>query len=55
MAGYYPQDQRQWLLQIGQGLRIYYADIIAAAPLPERLTALLEQLEEATDNRRQAA
>ena len=55
MAGYCLQDQRQWLLQIGQGLRTYYADIIAAAPLPERLTALLEQLEEATDNRRQAA
>jgi hypothetical protein len=54
MAGYYPQDQGEWLLQIGQSLRFDYADIIAA-PLPERLTALLKQLEEATDSPRQAA
>ena len=49
MAGYYPQDQNEWLLQIGQSLRFEYADIIAA-PLPERLAALLKQLEEATPN-----
>jgi hypothetical protein len=54
MAGYYPRDQRQWLLQIGQRLRFDYADIIAA-PLPERLAALLKQLEEATDSPRKAA
>jgi Anti-sigma factor NepR len=55
MAGYYPLDRRQWLLQIGQLLRTDYTDIIAAAPLPERLTALLKQLEEANDSPRQAA
>jgi hypothetical protein len=57
MAGYNPQDQGEWLLQIGQSLRFDYADIIAA-PLPERLVALLKQLEEAeeaTDSPRQAA
>jgi hypothetical protein len=54
MAGYYPQDQREWLLQIGQSLRFDCADIIAA-PLPERLAALLKQLEEATDSPRKAA
>jgi Anti-sigma factor NepR len=55
MAGHHPQDRREWLLQIGQRLRFEYADIIAAAPLPDRLAALLKQLEEAPDNPRQAA
>jgi hypothetical protein len=52
MADHYPQDRREWLLQIGQRLRLEYADIIAAAPLPERLAALLKQLEEAAENPR---
>jgi len=55
MADYYPLDQREWLLQIGQRLRAEYADIIVAAPLPERLAALLKQLDEAPDDPRQAA
>jgi Anti-sigma factor NepR len=55
MSGYYPVDRGEWLLQIGRRLRTEYDDIIAAAPLPERLASLLKQLEEATDNPRQAA
>jgi Anti-sigma factor NepR len=55
MAGYYPLDRHEWLLQIGRGLRAQYDDIIAAAPLPERLASLLKQLEVPTDNPRQAA
>ncbi len=55
MAGYYPLDRDEWLLQIGRRLRIEYDDIIAAAPLSECLASLLKQLEEATDNPRQAA
>jgi len=53
MAGYYPLDRGQWLLQIGRRLRATY--IIAAAPLPERVASLIKQLEEAIDNPRQAA
>jgi hypothetical protein len=57
-------DRGEWLLQIGRRLRAEYDDIIAAAPVPERVASLLKQLEEAvelkqleeaTDNRRQAA
>jgi len=55
MAGYLSPDQREWLLQIGHRLRIEYAEIIADAPLPDRLAALLRQLEEVPDNPRQAA
>jgi anti-sigma factor NepR-like protein len=55
MADHHSQDRHEWLLQIGQRLRFQYADIIAAAPLPERLAALLRQLEEAVENPRQAA
>ena len=55
MADDYPHDRREWLLQIGQRLRLEYADIIAAGPLPERLATLLMQLEEAAENPRQAA
>jgi hypothetical protein len=64
MAGYYPVDRGEWLLQIGRRLRAEYDDLIAAAPVPERVASLLKQLEEAvelkqleeaTDNRRQAA
>jgi Anti-sigma factor NepR len=46
MAGYYPVDRSEWLLQIGRRLCADYDDIIAAAPLPERLASLLKQLEE---------
>jgi hypothetical protein len=55
MASYYPLDRGEWLLQMGRRLRTEYDDIIAAAPLPEGLASLLKQLEEATDNLRQAA
>ncbi len=55
MAGYYPVDRGEWLLHIGRRLLTEYDDIIAAAPVPERLASLLQQLEEATDNPRQAA
>jgi hypothetical protein len=55
MAGYYPLDWGEWLLQIGRLLRAEYDDIIAATPLPERVASLLKQLEKATDNPRQAA
>jgi Anti-sigma factor NepR len=55
MAGYYPVDRSEWLLQIGRRLRTEYDDIIAAVPLPERLASLLKQLEKATENPRQAA
>ena len=55
MAGYYPVDRSEWLLQIGWQLRTEYDNIIAAAPLPERLVFLLKQLEEPTDYPLQAA
>jgi hypothetical protein len=55
MAGFYPVDRREWLLPIGRRLRTEYDDIIATATLPERLAFLLKQLEETTDNTRQAA
>jgi hypothetical protein len=55
MAGYYPVDRHEWLLEIGQQLRAEYDDIIAAALLPERLASLLKQLEVVDDNPRQAA
>jgi anti-sigma factor NepR-like protein len=55
MADRYSQDRREWLFQIGRRLRLEYDDVIAAAPLPERLAALLKQLEEAAENPRQAA
>ena len=55
MAGYYPVDRSEWLLQIGRRLRTDYDDIIAVTTLPERLASLLKQLEEATDSPRQAA
>src|SRR5262245_38201521 len=32
LAGYYPMDRREWLMQIGQMLSTQYDDIIAAAP-----------------------
>ncbi len=62
MAGYYPVDRSEWLLQIGRRLRTEYDDIIAAAPLPERLvpcssclkrlpTIRVKQLETATNAR----
>ena len=54
MAGYYPVDRSEWLLQFGWRLRTEYDDIIAA-PLPERLASLLKQLEEPTDYPLQAA
>ena len=38
------------VLRIGQSLRFEYADIIAAAPLPEHLAALLKQIEDAPDS-----
>jgi hypothetical protein len=55
MASYYPLDRREWLLNVGQRLRTEYNDIIAAAPMPERLALLLKQLKEATGNPRHAA
>jgi hypothetical protein len=55
MADYHPVDRGEWLLHIGQWLRTEYDDIIAAAPLPERLASLLKQLEEPTGYRLQAA
>ena len=55
MARYDHPDHREWLLQIGQRLRAEYADIIVTAPLPERLAALLKQVEGAPDDPRQAA
>lgn len=55
MASYYPLDRGEWLLHIGRRLRAEYDDIIAATPLPERMASLLEQLEKAVDNPRQAA
>jgi hypothetical protein len=55
MAGYYPLDRGEWLLQIGRWLRAEYDDIIAATPLSERLASLLKELEKAPDNPRQAA
>ena len=55
MVDYYPVDRGEWLLQMRRRLRTKYDDIIAAAPLPERLASLLKQLEEVTHNPRQAA
>jgi hypothetical protein len=55
MAGYYPVDRSEWLLQIGRRLGAEYDDIIAAAPLPERLASLLKQLDEPTNYPLQAA
>ena len=48
-------DRSEWLLPIGWQLRTDYDDIIAAAPLPERLASLLKQLEEPADYPLQAA
>jgi hypothetical protein len=39
-----PHDRKNWLMQIGQRLQAEY-DAALAAPLPERLTELLKQLE----------
>jgi hypothetical protein len=38
-----PQDRRAWLLAIGQRLRAEYSAI--AQPVPQRLAALLDELE----------
>jgi hypothetical protein len=43
-SGFLPQDRRAWLLAIGKRLRAEYAAV--EEPLPERLAALLKQLEE---------
>jgi Anti-sigma factor NepR len=39
-----PQNRREWLLAIGKRLRAEYAAV--AEPVPERLAALVAQLEE---------
>jgi hypothetical protein len=54
MAGYsfyplnhsfYPLNLREWLLGIGRQLQAEYDDAVGAAPVPERIAALLKQLE----------
>jgi hypothetical protein len=51
MAGYsfYPLNLRQWLLGMGRQLQAEYDDAVGAAPVPERIAALLKQLETASD------
>jgi hypothetical protein len=46
--GYLPQDRRTWLLAIGNRLKTEYGAVEEA--LPERLAALLKQLEEPPAN-----
>jgi len=43
-AGFYPEDRKAWLLEIGLRLRAEYD--AAAEPVPPRLLALVRQLEE---------
>jgi hypothetical protein len=46
-SGFLPDDRRQWLLAIGQRLRAEYSAL--RDPIPERLGALLAQLEAAQE------
>jgi hypothetical protein len=48
-SGFFPQDARPWLLAIGQRLRVEYS--VVEHPVPERLAALLRQLEEPVGTR----
>jgi hypothetical protein len=48
-SGLLPQDGKTWLLAIGQRLRAEYAAL--EEPLPERLAALLAQLERQQNRR----
>jgi Anti-sigma factor NepR len=45
-SGFYDYDRREWLLAIGRRLRAEYDAV--KEPVPERLAALIKQLETGT-------